>query len=292
MKTTPDITGRPGITWEPEAVELINRVPFFVRPLARRKVADYARARGESRITVALVNAARAQFVKDSEPAAQKPSEDPADFWRLEVCRGEEAGCPFAITSLKELRNALEKILAASEWGAFLERTVTGPILHHHCLRVAACACPNACSQPQIKDIGLIAALRPTAVSQACTGCGRCVEACREGAVEVRQNRAVLHPERCVACGLCVRHCPAKALETDGLRLRFLVGGKLGRHPRFASELAPHLHMECTAPAVESVVAFIKARLRPGERVGDMVERLGKDEIAAHVRTKLCAVGA
>jgi len=282
MRKVSDSDTQPGaIGWDAEAEGLLRKVPFFVRPFARRKVEEYVRAKGENRVTTRLLEAARGHFMGETSPGAH---DGEPTVWQLDACRGEEMGCPFAITPLSALGDPLREVLDHSGWREFLERSVTGPVLHHHRLRVAVAACPNACSQPQIKDIGIIASLRPTGVSEACTGCGTCVEACREGAVEIVGKRAVLRPGRCVGCGLCVRHCPAKAMQTEGLRFRLLAGGKLGRHPRFATEVASELREEQLCGAVRRVIEFIKAQARPDERVGDVVERMGGEAIASAVQ--------
>jgi len=40
-----------------------------------------------------------------------------------------------------------------------------------------------------------------------CKGCGSCVKACRNGALHLEQNMAVVDPEKCVLCGYCVGSC-------------------------------------------------------------------------------------
>jgi len=47
------------ISWHPEAETRIKRVPFFVRPLARRKAEREARKRGLSQVTPALLEELR-----------------------------------------------------------------------------------------------------------------------------------------------------------------------------------------------------------------------------------------
>jgi len=41
--------------WTPEATAYLKRIPFFVRPLAKRRIEAEAAARGEREITVALM---------------------------------------------------------------------------------------------------------------------------------------------------------------------------------------------------------------------------------------------
>ena len=41
-----------------------------------------------------------------------------------------------------------------------------------------------------------------------CIGCGKCVKTCPKGAISLKDNCAVVDPEKCVGCGLCVDACP------------------------------------------------------------------------------------
>jgi hypothetical protein len=47
------------LRWTPEALEKIKRVPFFVRPLAKKKAESEARARGLTEVTAALLEELR-----------------------------------------------------------------------------------------------------------------------------------------------------------------------------------------------------------------------------------------
>ncbi len=49
------------LKWTPDALEKIKKVPFFVRPIAKRKAESEARARGLSEVTVALLEELREQ---------------------------------------------------------------------------------------------------------------------------------------------------------------------------------------------------------------------------------------
>lgn len=50
--------------------------------------------------------------------------------------------------------------------------------------------------------------------TDACRGCvaQRCVNACPKAAVEMRNGRAWIDPDRCVNCGLCMKACPYSAI--------------------------------------------------------------------------------
>ncbi|MFK7989049.1 MAG: PCP reductase family protein [Sandaracinaceae bacterium] len=49
------------VRWHPDAADMMKKVPFFVRPLAKRKAEEAARARGEEEVSVALVEELRAK---------------------------------------------------------------------------------------------------------------------------------------------------------------------------------------------------------------------------------------
>ncbi len=48
---------------------------------------------------------------------------------------------------------------------------------------------------------------------EACTGCGRCEELCRFGAVRDRGGIRAVDPSGCEGCGVCARFCPAGAID-------------------------------------------------------------------------------
>jgi hypothetical protein len=51
-----------GVTWHPEAEARLERVPSFIRPMARRSIERYAEGKGYSIVTDAVMDEARAVF--------------------------------------------------------------------------------------------------------------------------------------------------------------------------------------------------------------------------------------
>ncbi len=45
-------------------------------------------------------------------------------------------------------------------------------------------------------------------ISDWCIGCGSCVETCKNGGIQLINNKAVPIMEKCVLCGYCARKCP------------------------------------------------------------------------------------
>ncbi|MFO8083661.1 MAG: 4Fe-4S binding protein [Desulfobacterales bacterium] len=68
---------------------------------------------------------------------------------------------------------------------------------------------PNACSQPQIKDIGIIGAIVPTVTEKECSQCGECLENCPDDAIVI-DDSVYINQEKCMACGKCISVCPMK----------------------------------------------------------------------------------
>jgi len=51
------------LMWDDEALELLNKIPFFVRKAARKKIEKTAIESGEERITVELMEKIRSERV-------------------------------------------------------------------------------------------------------------------------------------------------------------------------------------------------------------------------------------
>lgn len=56
-------------------------------------------------------------------------------------------------------------------------------------------------------------------VGSRCLGCGRCLAACRQGALSQTTNGIAIARERCLGCGDCAEACPATAMELLGYRV-------------------------------------------------------------------------
>lgn len=80
---------------------------------------------------------------------------------------------------------------------------------------------------------------------------------------------------KCMQCGMCVAKCPERALNCMENGYRVVLGGKLGRHPRLATELRG-IHDEDVVLAIVSGCLDIYMReYRKGMRFGALVDELG-----------------
>ncbi len=74
-------------------------------------------------------------------------------------------------------------------------------------MRISLAGCPNACTSPMLNEIGIIGRVRPLRTPGLCTGCGTCVQYCKEKAIKIRNGIAVLKDDLCVQCGVCIKSC-------------------------------------------------------------------------------------
>jgi NAD-dependent dihydropyrimidine dehydrogenase PreA subunit len=53
----------------------------------------------------------------------------------------------------------------------------------------------------------------PYKITDACTSCGSCAEACPSEAFKEGDGQFVIDPDVCIDCGVCVDTCPAEAIK-------------------------------------------------------------------------------
>lgn len=253
--------------WTKEAHDALSKVPFFVRGRVRQKVEQEAAHWGAKEVTIDHVRACQRKYIERME--------DEVKGYQLETCFGQ-SGCLNRAVGDSHLGQELEQMLAQRKLKEFLQEKVPGPLKLHYEFRVAISDCPNACSRPQIADIGIVGALRPRVAEDCdCTECGRCEETCREGAITLHGPFPLTDFDRCVCCGQCITACPTGTLAEDDRGYRIMVGGKLGRHPRLAVELPGIFSPREVVDIVNRCLDHYQAHCREGERFGEIIERTG-----------------
>jgi anaerobic sulfite reductase subunit C len=257
--------------WTKEAEDAISRVPFFVRKRVKKRVEEEAARSHSHEVRMEHVEVCQRRFINNMEEEVRG--------YQIEQCFGGN-GCPNRAVQHDDLIQRLEKLLESKNLKGFLKGKVKGPLKMHHEFRVSVSDCPNACSRPQIVDLGLIGALRPAPGEGACTECGVCVEICREGAIVLGEGAGApsIDLEKCLFCGQCIRVCPAEALQGSEAGYRILVGGKLGRHPQLGRELEGIFSPEETMKVVETCLETYVKHNEAGERFGDVLRHLPPDD--------------
>jgi dissimilatory sulfite reductase (desulfoviridin) alpha/beta subunit len=256
--------------WTEDANEAISKVPFFVRKRVRKRVEEEAVRDGASAVTLEHVKTCQKRFLNQME--------DEVKGFQVEACFGP-AGCPNRAVIYEDFPKKVEALLAGRNLKSFLIEKVQGPLKLHHEFRVSISECPNACSRPQISDLGLIGARRPQISAEPCVQCGACVDTCREGAIILAGKWPVLNLEKCVACGQCIPACPTRTLQEDKKGFRIQIGGKLGRHPRLARELSGILGQEEALRMVNRCLDHYQKYCVKGERFGEVLEKTGIAEL-------------
>ncbi|PKN24408.1 MAG: sulfite reductase [Deltaproteobacteria bacterium HGW-Deltaproteobacteria-21] len=252
--------------WTDDAKEMLSRVPFFVRRRVRERVEEEAARCGAKEVTPELMDRCKKRFLNRMEEEVKGH--------RVESCFGR-SGCPNRAVQSGDLSDDLEKHLSRRNLKAFLKDRVQGELKFHHEFRISISDCPNACSQPQIADVGIIGACTPSVGPEPCTACGACVEICREQAILLRDGAPVVDRAKCLHCGQCITACPSGTLVAGSSGHRILVGGKLGRHPRLAEELAGIHDREAALRIIKLCLDSFQKHCRKGERFGEIIERIG-----------------
>lgn len=149
-------------------------------------------------------------------------------------------------------------------------------------LKISIAGCPNNCARVQLNDIGIMGRRFPL-FAEECGGCGACEKVCREGAVRVTDNSVFFSEEDCVGCGDCIAVCPENAIGVASEGLRLFLGGRSGRVLQVGTEAEGLVTEERALAIVGMLLDYFRENARPGERLGELMERVGEDEVFAAV---------
>ncbi|MFY9800500.1 MAG: 4Fe-4S binding protein, partial [Methanoregula sp.] len=141
-------------------------------------------------------------------------------------------------------------------------------------MRIAISGCPNACTSPMLNEIGIMGRILPLRTPGLCTGCGTCVEYCKEKAIIVKRGISVLDPAKCVQCGVCIQSCPFDLLKAEHSHYLVLVGGRRGRHPRIGRELLTLETEDQVIYVIEKIVNWVYRRAWSGRLLSEQLEDL------------------
>ncbi len=195
------------------------------------------------------------------------------DFYLIETCRAfSSRDCPNRAAAEQNAPDYLRKLVESSHWHKIMSAGLEKDLKPHQKLKISLAGCPNGCSRPHIHDLGLIGAGFPLVYKSSCTGCGNCVEACRENAVGLHQDMAVIDHERCLGCKECIRACPDGALCAGKQGYRIVVGGKLGRRPVLASELNGVYSLKQAEAVLDKVLEWHRQAFANGLRVNHVMD--------------------
>ena len=261
------------MNWSTEAENAVKKVPFFVRKRVKARIENDVRKAGKTEITLADVKSTQARYLKSMASEVKG--------YQVETCFGP-SGCPSRAMVSDSLLERIEALLEKEDLLGFLKEQVTGELKFHHELRVTLADCPNACSQPQIKDIGIIGACSPQLSEAVCTRCEACVDKCKEDAITLDDEAECprIDDAKCLYCGRCMQVCPSGTLVEGTKGYRVQLGGKLGRHPRLAREL-PGIYSETQVlDIVKDCLNFYKKTSKHGQRFSQVLTSADFNDIA------------
>ena len=265
--------------WTPEAENAVKKVPFFVRKRVKSRVEKEASEAGKNIITLAEVKSTQVRYLSNMETDIKG--------YQIDICFGPN-GCANRAMEGEPLLEQLTLLLKRADLLSFLKERVTGKLKFHHEIRITLAECPNACSQPQIKDIGIIGACLPEITKEPCSGCGDCVAVCKEKAVIFGEDNSMplLDDNACLACGQCIEPCPTGTISVGQRGYRVLLGGKLGRHPRLARPL-PGIYSQTEAlDIVAYCIDFYKNHSLHGERFAEIFTDSAFEELSIYLEQK------
>lgn len=150
--------------------------------------------------------------------------------YKLEHCRKH---CVKSSQDWSELYAQLEQLLKDLDIPTHLAKRFN-QVQYHYIPKIALAGCPNGCSQPQIRDIGISGYLTPKMTDNICSGCHRCINSCIENALTWENKKVVLDSKLCLNCGDCIRACTTGRIAPGDSGWIFHLGGRLGRHPQLA----------------------------------------------------------
>ncbi len=263
--------------WTKEAAESIQKVPFFVRKRVRARVETEAKNAGKKVISLVDVKATQARYLSGMASEIKG--------YQIDTCFGP-SGCPNRAAISDQLLQKIESLVAAKDLLGFLKKRVDGDLKFHHEFRIALADCPNACSQPQIKDVGIIGACTPRITKEPCTVCDACVQACKEYAIILSPEKESpdINFDRCLHCGKCMQVCPTGTIAKGTQGFRVQLGGKLGRHPQLAKELPGIYSEDQVLEIVETCLDFYQQNSKHGERFSQILTSADFEKIAAHYK--------
>ena len=150
-------------------------------------------------------------------------------------------------------------------------------------LKIAVTGCPSACVRPQENDFGVMGTVRPKTVEENCVGCKRCEKACKVGAIKVQEDKASIDTEKCILCGACIAACRKDALRAEKIGCTIFVGGKARRQPMQGIKLLELADEEQLFSVLEKTFEYYRREGLDGERLGELIERLGIDKYKEEV---------
>lgn len=189
--------------------------------------------------------------------------------FQLEHCR---PNCPKAARDWHKLYDDLNTKLTELNLQQILQDRFH-PVRNHHLPKVCLAGCPNGCSQPNIKDFGISGYVTPKITAVPCTECDACVHSCLEEALIRVPKGIIIDKSRCISCGDCLEVCPSGTLTFGESGWKLLLGGRVGRHPKFAESVGQVITDQEVVDWISAALIRYLEEAEPQERLTCFLER-------------------
>ncbi len=149
-----------------------------------------------------------------------------------------------------------------------------------HKFKIAVGGCPNNCVKPDINDLGIVGARRPSHDAALCRACRACVieKSCPMGAAALQDGKLTLNAAVCNDCGRCTAKCPFGVTGEATCGFRVYIGGRWGKKTARGIPLSPlFTELEEVYAVIERAILLFRDKGLRGERFADTVARLGLD---------------
>ncbi|MBI4186483.1 MAG: 4Fe-4S binding protein [Chloroflexi bacterium] len=156
-----------------------------------------------------------------------------------------------------------------------VDKRYFGTATGHHKFKVSFSGCPIDCARTREMDLGFQGIAEPELVDELCNACGLCVSSCDEKALTMVDGLPVRDDSKCIYCGDCVKVCPVFAMVAARKGWLVRVGGRHGKHPLYAYEVAKFVSDEKCLSLVERTTEWYQANAEGRERIGAAIGRLG-----------------
>jgi dissimilatory sulfite reductase (desulfoviridin) alpha/beta subunit len=149
-----------------------------------------------------------------------------------------------------------------------------------HKFKIAVGGCPNNCVKPDLNDFGIIG--QRFFELKDCKNCKVCqvVEKCPMHAVSRDENNELVWDEDiCNNCGRCISNCTFDKISETKTMYKVVIGGRWGKKTRLATTVPGYFNEEELFALIEKTLLFFKDRGNRGERLAEVIDRIGEDEV-------------
>lgn len=155
-----------------------------------------------------------------------------------------------------------------------------------HKFKIGIGGCPNNCIKPDLNDFGIMGQRVPELKRELCLGCKKCgvEEVCRLKAAKVDGGKLNIDTVKCNSCGLCIGKCHFDALKSKMEGVKLFIGGKWGKVPKRGQVLEGVYTLKETVDILEKSILYYRENGKKGERFGDMIDRIGFEEVSRKIR--------